>query len=140
MTKFLPKRSPFSLLQEDVVDNDWLVLCVAILLNCTSRTQVDKIFVRFKDECNSPQRFLNADEDNVKDLLRCCGFVNRRYERLKNLAQILIKNNEWRNPRNLPGIGEYGARSYEIFCQNKIGETCPNDGALAKYWKWRTSS
>lgn len=91
MTKFLPKRSPFSLLQEDVVDNDWLVLCVAILLNCTSRTQVDKIFVRFKDECNSPQRFLNADEDNVKGLLRCCGFVNRRYERLKNLAQFLIK-------------------------------------------------
>lgn len=136
--KFLPQRSPFSLLQEDVFDNDWLVLCVAILLNCTSRKQVDKIFLWFKTNVSTPQRFLSTSEENVKDKLKCLGFVNRRYDRLKSLAKFILSNS-WKDPRNLPGIGEYGARSYEIFCQNKIGNVCPNDGALAKYWKWKTS-
>jgi hypothetical protein len=62
--------------------------------------------------------------------------VNRRYNRLHNLAMFLINNPNWDNLRELPGGGEYAARTYEIFCQGILGNIPPNDGSLVNYWKW----
>jgi hypothetical protein len=45
----------------------------------------------------------------------------------------------WHNARELPGVGEYVGRSWDIFCQNNLGETPPVDHALVKYWLWRKS-
>jgi len=43
----------------------------------------------------------------------------------------------WNHVSELPGIGDYAARSWEIFFRNKLGNHAPTDGALVLYWKWR---
>jgi hypothetical protein len=79
-----------------------------------------------------------SSESSMFDMLKPLGFVNRREARVKNLAETMKKS--WSDVRKLPGIGEYGARSHEIFCQGVLGETCPNDGALSAYWAWAKRS
>lgn len=46
----------------------------------------------------------------------------------------------WSDARELPGIGEYGARAWEIFCEGKLGTEAPKDHALTQYWVWATSA
>lgn len=134
---FIPKRSPFSLIQEDLFPNEWLILCVSICLNQTSRKQVEKIFHHFVNEFDTPQNFFETDEIYVKSIIRSLGFMNRRYERLLKLAQYIISHNDWdKNIEQLPGIGEYGRDSYNIFCQGLIKDIPPKDGSLVTYWKW----
>lgn len=43
----LPPRSLFGLLQEDLVPNEWMILISCMMLNCTSRKQVEKVFPTF---------------------------------------------------------------------------------------------
>ena len=38
--------------------------------------------------------------------------------------------------RELPGVGEYAARTYEIFCKGDLGDVPPADHSLVKYWNW----
>jgi len=133
---FIPSRSPYSLIQEDIWNNEWLVFCVCILLNCTSRKQVENVFSLFQDTLDTPEKFISYDKGLIQAKIKSLGFVNRRYERLINLAQYLINNPNWTNPRELPGAGEYAARSHEIFCQGILGDVPPKDGSLVNYWKW----
>lgn len=132
----MPPRSPFGLIQEDLVPNEWLILASCILLNCTSRMQVDKIMSIFIKRYKTPQLLLQDDEDRIKQLIGHLGFKNRRTKSLKDLAGVLITTT-WDDPRTLPGIGEYGARAWEIFYNNILGKFPPNDGALKTYWNWR---
>jgi endonuclease III len=133
---FIPSRSPYSLIQEDVWNNEWLVFCTCVLLNCTSRKQVEKIFTLFMNELDTPQKFITNDKDTIKNQIKSLGFVNRRYNRLHKLASYLLDNQNWKDVRVLPGVGEYAARSHEIFCQGILGDISPNDGSLVNYWKW----
>ena len=86
---------------------------------------------------STPESLLSSERSEVVDLIAPLGFKNRRTERLYKLAEGYLTQ-KWSDPRDLPGIGEYGARSWEIFCRNIIGEQEPDDGALKVYWKWRT--
>jgi hypothetical protein len=39
--------------------------------------------------------------------------------------------------RELPGIGQYGAASWEIFCKNIVPKKPPVDHALCAYVRWK---
>lgn len=105
------------------------------MLNCTSRKQVEKVFPAFIERYDTPDKLLKEDPEKIKELIAPLGFKNRRTERLYRLAGVY--RSEWNDPRELPGVGEYAARAYEMFCNNRIGELCPGDGALKIYWNWR---
>ena len=134
-SRWIPLRSPHSLIQEDLWPNEWLILSACVLLNCTKRKQVELVIGRFMQEWNTPQKFLEFEPNEVMDSIKSLGFMNRRYDRLEKLA-VFLTNEDIKEPRDLPGIGEYGARAYEIFCLGIIGDAEPNDGALALYWRW----
>lgn len=134
----IPKRSPFGLLQEDVAPNEWLSLVVCVMLNCTSRKQVEKIFPEFIRRWSRPEAFLRASRDDVVALCAPLGFANRRTDRLFALTSRYLEGG-WVHAQELPGIGTYGARSWEMFCHGIIGEDPPKDGALGLYWHWRTA-
>ena len=138
MRHWVPPLSPHGLLQEHCFRNPWLVLVACLLLNCTSRKQVDPIWHVFEEEWATPEDFLVADPDHVRDTIRPLGFGERRFSRLQLLAAHIVTCGYPDDPRELPGVGEYAARAFEIFCLDRLGETCPNDGALALYWLWRT--
>ncbi len=133
----IPKRSPYGLIQEDLWPNKWLILVSCMMLNCTTRKQIEKVFPSFIKRWPTPQAFMEAKEEDVASLCRPLGFANRRTKNLMRMTERFLTS-DWSDPRELPGVGEYAARSYEIFCMGKVGNTDPNDHALTRYWLWRT--
>ncbi len=132
----IPKRSPYGLIQEDLWPNEWLILIVCMMLNCTSRKQVEKVLPAFIEKWPSPMTFINASKEEVAILCKPLGFVNKRTKNMFDMTQKFLCRT-WKDPRELPGVGEYVARSYEIFCIGKLGTTAPKDHALVRYWAWR---
>lgn len=134
----LCRRSPFGLLQEDLYPNAWLVLVSCMMLNCTSRKQVERVLPTFIAKWPTPQSFLGADKENVVEVCKPLGFANRRSDNLLKMTERFIAS-PWDDPRQLPGIGEYAARCYEMLFMNELGEEAPKDHALVQYWHWSKS-
>lgn len=132
----IPQRSPFGLIQEDLFPDEWKCLVACLMLNCTARKQVEKVIPTFFKKWPNPLSFLSASQDDVADLISPLGFRNRRTQRLFEMTEAYSKR-EWKHVSELPGIGEYASRAWEIFFENKLGDEPPNDGALVLYWKWR---
>ena len=132
---WVPPRSPYSLIQEDLWPDRWLILVSCMMLNCTSRKQVEKVLPEFKRRWPTPQAFLAANDADVVELCRPLGFANRRTTNLKKRTVRYLAG-PWTDPRELPGVGEYGARAYEIFCLGVLGDAPPKDHALVQYWHW----
>jgi len=133
--KFLPRRSPFGLIQEDVFPSEWLVLVCGMLLNQTSRKQIDRVFPMFVEKWSSPVRFIEADRIEIETLLRPLGLASRRTKLLFDMTKTYLTS-DWAHARELPGVGTYGSRSWEIFCVGTLGDEEPRDRALTLYWKW----
>ena len=105
------------------------------MLNCTTRKQVEKVLPEFKRRWPTPQDFVNADSSEVAPVIASLGFGQRRSVALKKMTERYLAG-PWSDPRELPGIGEYGARAYEIFCQGSLGDEPPKDHALVQYFEW----
>lgn len=112
-----------------------MILVSCVMLNQTSRKQVEGVWPTFVSRWPTPEAFLQADINEVRNIIKALGFANRRTENLVKMTQRFIAG-EWKHARELPGIGEYGARMWEIFCRGEIGKTPPKDHALTKYWEW----
>jgi methyl-CpG-binding domain protein 4 len=132
---FLPPRSPFGLIQEDLWPDKWKILVSCVMLNCTSRKQVEKILPEFFMRWPDAASIVAATEADLQSVIYPLGFKNRRSSLLKKLASSYLE--EWQDVRSLPGVGEYGSRAWEIFCKNDMGDVAPKDHALTKYWHWR---
>jgi len=131
-----PCRSPFSLIQEDLWPDEWKILVACLMLNCTSRKQVEKVLPGFFAKWPDAEALLDADEDEIKSTISPLGFKNRRTNNLLKMA-VVYRGKDWKDIRDLPGVGEYAARAWEIFCRNELGTAPPTDGALVAYWRWR---
>jgi len=131
----LPPRSPFGLIQEDLWPDQWKILVSCIMLNCTTRKSAEKIMLPFFEKWKSPNEFLKADPLEVKEFIKRIGFADKRTKILFSMTRAYLEN--WNDVRDLPGIGEYGFRAWEIFCKNYLGSSPPKDHALTKYWHWR---
>ena len=135
----LPPRSPYSLIQEDLwsgkPESEWLILVTCVMLNCTTRKQVEKVLPEFVKRWPTPQAFLEAKSAEVASIIQSLGFCSRRTFTLKKMTEQYLTG-PWNDPRELAGIGEYGARAREIFCDGELGDKPPKDLALAQYWAW----
>jgi len=136
MEGYIPPRSGFGLIQEDLWPDKWKIIVSCMMLNCTSRKQVEKVIPRFFSIWPTPTSLANANLEDVSSVITPLGFKNRRAKNLINMSKAYI-NPHWKSAYDLPGIGEYAARAVEIFCLNILGEEPPKDGALVVYWKWR---
>lgn len=134
--RMIPPRSGFGLIQEDLFPDEWKVLVSCMMLNCTSRKQVEKVLPTFFNKWSTAKDLINADQDEIAETISPLGFKNRRTKNLLSMSKAYL-DQDWQDPRDLPGIGEYAARAWEIFFDNKLGEEPPADGALVLYWNWR---
>ena len=132
----IPQRSPFGLIQEDLWPDEWKCLVSCLMLNCTTRKQVEKVLPDFFAKWPNPQALLSATEEEVSESISTLGFQNRRTKRLFEMTGSYVQKN-WTHVSELPGIGDYASRAWEIFFKNKLGNHPPVDGALVVYWKWR---
>lgn len=77
-----------------------------------------------------------ADFEELSQIIAPLGFRNRRAKNLIDMSKHFLRSN-WVDPRDLPGIGEYGGAAWDIFVKNRLPEDAPKDGALRKYYNWR---
>lgn len=108
-----------------------------MMLNCTSRKQVEKVLPEFLKRWPTPEAFAVAEVADIVTLCKPLGFANRRTANMKRMTEAYL-GNTWDDVRELPGIGEYAARAFEIFCLGKLGDEAPKDHALVQYWRWVT--
>jgi methyl-CpG-binding domain protein 4 len=137
----VPPRSPFSLIQEDLFPNRWAFLCACVMLNCTSRKQVETVLPEFLNRWPSPTMLFDSYLEDVKGMISSLGFGNRRAAALITLAKELtlaLFHEECltvNTVRALPGIGAYGLASYLIFFEKTI-PAAVKDHALVQYVSW----
>lgn len=131
----IARLSPYVLIQETLVHDEFLILVSCVMLNQTSRKQVEKIFKQFVERYPAPEALARADLNELSSLIKPLGFYNRRARTLIRLAQAYISK-PWKSVRELPGIGEYAAQAHQILWQNILGDEEPKDGALKVYWHW----
>jgi adenine-specific DNA glycosylase len=106
------------------------------MLNCTTRKQIEKILPEFFSRWPDPSTFLTATLEDVVVLISPLGFQNRRAKRLFEMTEA-YQEKKWKHASELPGVGEYASRAWEIFFKNALGKQQPSDGALTLYWNWR---
>jgi methyl-CpG-binding domain protein 4 len=85
------------------------------------------------DRWNTPNKFLKATEEEVKDVIWPLGMVNVRYKRLHGMTTDFLT---WQHEdaTMLYGIGKYGSDSYEIFFKRNYTVE-PTDKELKRYLK-----
>jgi endonuclease III len=127
--------SPYELLQEIYHDDPWKSQVCCILLNCTRRKQVDRIREELFNTYRDAAELSNADPIQLAEVIRPLGFYNRRSRSLIKFSTEWITK-EWDHPRELHGIGQYAADSWDIFYNNRL-DIEPNDGVLVKYLEWK---
>ena len=109
----------------------WQHMVAVIMLNQTGRKPVKHVLPVFLHRWPSPLRFMEAEVDEVKDVIWSLGMVNVRATRLKRMtADFLTWDGE--DAKMLYGIGKYGSDSYEIFFK-KNHSVEPTDKELRRY-------
>lgn len=132
---WVPPKSPIGIIQEDSWPNEWHALVQCILLNCTGRKQVEKLWPEFSRRFPTPQSLLEAPCDDVRSLVSPLGFKDRRTKALYAMSRAYLSGS-WSHVRELPGIGEYASRMWEMIFCGHLGEDPPKDHALVRVWKW----
>ncbi len=120
------------LIQEQYYPDVFKVLVCCLLLNrCrgeTVRRVVDDLFLKFPNASSMAQ----ASVGELTDVLRPLGFQNQRAKRLVEFARAFL--GEWKDVRELPGVGDYAADCYRILFLEELGDDPPEDHALTDYW------
>ena len=111
-----------------------MLLC-CILLNQTSRVQVDPVLARLLEGFPDAASLAAADAEALEEILHPLGLHRRRARSIIAFSQAFLKG-AWRKPEELPGIGRYGADAHAIFCEGRWRETEPHDHALRWYCDW----
>lgn len=159
--RYVAPRSPHMLLQEDLEGDPWKILVCCVMLNCTTRKQMEPVMWEFFQKWPGPKELVSANQCEVAEQIKSLGFKNRRTERLVRMSREFIALvEECRTPgsqkatksptgeivpsggaiRELHGVGEYAARAYEMFCLGHAGDKMPDDGPLTKYWCFMTGN
>lgn len=128
-----PPASPHCLIQESLFPNEWLILVACVMLNCTQRRQVERVWPAFVRAWPDAMSLSTADPAAVEAIVAPLGFGKRRAVTLIRLSQDYLRPG-WTDARALSGVGEYAGRAHDVFCRGVLSETAPNDHALTKYW------
>jgi endonuclease III len=85
----------------------------------------------FADDCD--------DIDELREMIRPLGFVNRRSLNIINMSKAYIRG-RWATPADLPGCGKYATDSWLIFVKNiDVDITDLHDKELRRYIHWRAT-
>ena len=119
-----------ALLQDIYKQDPWKMLVCCVMLNLTTRKQVDKVRDPLFNRYPHAVTMAFCNEEELSKILEPLGMQNKRALALKRLSLQYVRGFE--NPKELYGIGQYGVDSWEIF-QNKNYDISPTDKVLKKY-------
>jgi len=119
------------MLQEIYKSEPWKMLIGCILLNQTTRTQVDKVRSELFERWPDPLEMGSADPLSLAEVIRPLGLYNRRAKTLIKFSRDWT-DKDWKEPIELHGIGKYAQDSWEIFQKNNF-DVVPTDKELIGY-------
>jgi endonuclease III len=119
------------LMVQEQINGPWQHMVGVIMLNQTSRKQVKKVLPEFLNQWDTPEKLLNAVEDNIKSVISPLGMTNVRSKRLMRMSSDYLSWNR-KDAKELYGIGKYGSDSYEIFFKHNYAVQ-PTDKELIRY-------
>ena len=119
------------LMVQQQVKSVWQHMVGVICLNLTNRVQVKAVLPKLFKKYPTPITFIRGHSSTQKKMLKPLGMVNKRLERLKQMS-IDFLTWDYKDAKDLHGIGKYGSDSYRIFYKNEIPENV-QDKELKKY-------
>ena len=131
--KWIPPKSPYNLLQEQVWNNPWKIFVCCIFCNLTRRVDAEPYFWKFLKIYPTPQCVAAATVDEIADMIHNLGLSNRRAKALREMSIGYIIGGWEDDPKKLYGIGKYGSDAYHIFCKGDWKNVTPKDHALNDY-------
>ncbi len=117
------------------VKSVWQHMVGVICLNLTNRVQVKAVLPKLFKKYPNPITFIRGHSSTQKKMLKPLGMVNKRLERLKKMS-IDFLTWDYKDAKDLHGIGKYGSDSYRIFYKNEIPENV-QDKELKRYLNGR---
>tara|TARA_B100000214_G_C23967250_1_gene628363 strand:- start:2342 stop:2776 length:435 start_codon:yes stop_codon:yes gene_type:complete len=130
---WIPPKSPYTLLQEQLWQDPWKIFVCCIFCNLTKRLTAEPYFWEVLNRWSTPEELAKADYDELVELIQPLGLSQRRAKALKQMSYEYT-HKDWKDdPRSLYGIGKYASDAYMIFCKGKWRETEPKDSALVNY-------
>jgi endonuclease III len=136
--------SPFGLLEELFSDNPWNLLLSTILLNRTSRVQVDVVLNEFLAKWPSPESVAAADWEEISLVIRPLGIRHRRAKGLIRFSRDYLTKIKACSAAtmtredilSLHHCGDYAYDAYRIFIQRNVSTLCA-DHALQDYVEYQ---
>lgn len=105
-----------------------------LMLNLTTRKQVDGVIYRFFEQYPNSKACANASPASMEELLRPLGMQHKRSRTLVRFSQEFLA--EWKDVGELHGVGKYARDSDMIFHQGRWRDVQPKDHALSDYHNW----
>ncbi|CAM9635503.1 unnamed protein product [Ascophyllum nodosum] len=128
--------SPFGLIEELLTDDPWKLLLGCIMLNQTTRSQMDPVLSRFLDKFPTAAATAAAAVDEVTRVAAPLGLQKRRPVAIIRFSQEYV-GKDWNDPKELHWIGKYAADAYSIFVKGNWRDVQPNDHALNWWVNWK---
>ena len=119
------------LMVQQQVKSVWQHMVGVICLNLTDRKQVKQVLPKLFKKYDTPIKFIRGNSNTQMKMLKPLGMVNVRLKRLKQMS-IDFLTWDYKDAKDLHGIGKYGSDSYRIFYKNEIPENV-QDKELKRY-------
>ena len=118
------------LLQEIYRDDPWKMLVGCVLLNRTTRRQVDGVRDELFEKWPTPEAMAAAELEELSSVLRPLGLHRRRAAALARLSSAWLAGFD--DVSELPGVGKYARDSWAVFQEGRT-DVEPEDRALREY-------
>ena len=119
------------LMVQQQVKSVWQHMVGVICLNLTDRKQVKQVLPKLFKKYDTPIKFIRGNSNTQMKMLKPLGMVNVRLKRLKQMS-IDFLTWDYKDAKDLYGIGKYGDDSYRIFYKNETPKNV-QDKELKKY-------
>lgn len=125
--------SPYVLIQEILRDEPWQLLVAVICLNLTSARQAYSVLKEMFEKFPTPESVASVDASQLEPILKPLGLHRKRSQTIVKMSKAYLKG--FSDPLQLPGIGKYGADSYNMFVNGFVVWDV-EDKELKNYVKW----
>lgn len=120
----------YDIIQEVYSENPWKVLICCILLNQTNNKQVRPLIESFFIKWPNSFCVIPEHKEEIANFIKSTGFQNVKSDRIIKFSEEWSRGN--RDPKKLPGVGDYGMEAWRIFV-NKDVDFTPKDKKLRMY-------
>ena len=133
---WIPPKSPYNLIQEQLWKDPWKIFVACIFCNLTKRVESEPYMWKFFTLYPSAEIASKASQCELQEMIQPLGLSERRSKALIRMSYEYNRLDWKTNPAALYGIGKYGSDAYRIFCKGAWREVEPKDGALINYKKY----